>query len=436
MHMRKVVLANIESLSLGLMILLLPFQNTIIGATALGFLGKSPSFIFIAILLFLSFLKFSYKIKPIERMKFFVIFYFLVVNFISGIYFFDESSYGRPLFIKGLNLLFLNLLFLFPFFYSVNFDNKKYKHLILLSFFISIVGVVFGDILHFGFVEYGPFQMSERLSPRPRGFSYEASMLAATIFPLIFSFFCLRNKSKDYSVYAICIFFAVAVFTSSKGAIVTIILANIFSYIFNKRLFTLKGLFFLIVFSSCVAVLSSFLIEHFLIDIKDNTSVATRVVCVLTAIFSLLQNPFGVGYFGFLHAFENNISEAISFVNSMSPVKLNMYEAKGYVTAASDVAIGTKSFFWNNAICFGWPFVILFFLYVLDVVKKCRIYGRKDLELAFWFVIISLFSFVEGIGLYSISLFLTVLSYEIRKDKEICIRECESIKENHYVLCK
>ena len=120
----------------------------------------------------------------------------------------------------------------------------------------------------------------------------------------------------------------------------------------------------------------------------------------------------------------------------MSPVKLNMYEAKGYVTAASDVAIGTKSFFWNNAICFGWPFVILFFLYVLDVVKKCRIYGRKDLELAFWFVIISLFSFVEGIGLYSISLFLTVLSYEIRKDKEICIRECESIKENHYVLCK
>ncbi|WP_320150904.1 hypothetical protein [uncultured Tolumonas sp.] len=434
--MRKVVLANIESLSLGLMILLLPFQNTIIGATALGFLGKSPSFIFIAIILFLSFLKFSYKIKPVKRISFFVVFYFFVVNFASCICFFGETSYGRPLFIKGLNLLFLNLLFIFPFFYSANFDNKRYKHLILLSFFISIAGVVFGDILHFGFVEYGLFQMSERLSSRPRGFSYEASMLASTIFPLMFSFFCLRNKSKDYSVYAIGIFLVVAVFTSSKGAIVTIILANIFSYVFNRRLFTLKGLFFLIVFSLGVAALSSILIEYFSTDIKNNTSVATRVVCVLTAVFSLLQNPFGVGYFGFLHAFESNISEAIGFVNSMSPVRLNMYEAEGYVTAASDVAIGTKSFFWNNVICFGWPFVILFFLYVFDVVKKCRIYGRKDLELAFWFVIISLFSFVEGIGLYSISLFLAVLSYEIRRNKEIYIKEVERMKENHYVLCK
>lgn len=434
--MRKIVLANIESFSLGLMILLLPFQNTIIGATALGFLGKSPSFIFIVIILFLSFLKFSYKIKPVKRISFFVVFYFFIVNFASCIYFFCESSYGRPLFIKGLNLLFLNLLFFFPFFYSASFDNKRYKHLILLSFFISIVGVVFGDVLHFGFVEYGPFQMSERLSPRPRGFSYEASMLASTIFPLMFSFFCLRNKSKDYSAYAIGIFFVVAVFTSSKGAIVTIILANIFSYVFNGRLFTLKGLFFLVVFASCVAALSSILIEYFSTDIKSNTSVATRVVCVLTAIFSLLQSPFGVGYFGFLHAFENNISEAISFVNSISPVKLNMYEAEGYVTAASDVAIGTKSFFWNNVICFGWPFVILFFLYVFDVVKKCRIYGRKDLELAFWFVIISLFSFVEGIGLYSISLFFAVLNYEIRKNKEAYIKEFESMKENHYVLCK
>lgn len=426
--MSKYVLANIELLFLSMMILLLPFQNTVIGATDLGFLGKSPSFIFIAGLLIFSFFKFCSDIKPVSHARLFILFYFFVVNIISGIYFFGDFAYGRPLFIKGINLLILNFLFFFPFFCSVNFENKKFKFFILISFLVSVFGVVLGDALHLGFIESGPFQMSERVSPRPRGFSYEASMLAATIFPLLFSFFCLRNKSKDYSVYAICVFFAVAVFTSSKGAIITIIIANIFSYILNRKLFTLKGLSFLILFSLCVTALGMVLIDFFLVDVRDNTSVATRLVCVLTAIFSLLENPFGVGYFGFLSAFKNNIPEAIAFINNMSPVRLNMYEAEGYVTSASDAVIGTKSFFWNTAICFGWPFIIVFFLYVFDVVKKCRRYGRKDLELAFWFVIISLFSFIEGIGLYSISLFFAVLSYEIRKDKEISMRNYRNIK--------
>lgn len=327
-----------------------------------------------------------------------------------------------------MNLFILNVLFLFPFFSSVKFDRKEYKVIFFIAFSLSIAGVILGDILHLDFIEYGPFQMSERVSPRPRGFSYESSMLAATIFPLLFSFFCLKNKSKDYNIYTIFILFVVALFTSSKGAIVTLIIASAFSYFFSRKLLTIKGLAFFAVFFLFVTILSSVLIELFLIDITNNTSVATRMVCVFTAFFSLLENPFGVGYFGFLHAFEINVPRAIDFINSISPVSLNMYEARGYITATSDAAIGTKSFFWNNIIYFGWPFVVVFLLYVIDIIKKCRRYNRKDLELSFWFVVISLFSFVEGVGLYSISLFIAVLNYEIKKDEGLYIRAHEEIK--------
>lgn len=415
--MGVISLGRIEKISLLFLIILLPFQNTIFGLSPLGFLGKSPSFVFIFFMYLFSLIKFFTLDGKVDRFKFFIVFYFVVFNVFSLFVFFDGFVYGRSLLGKGVNLLILHILFLFPIFIFVSFRDQLYRYVFFASIAICLLGVILGDFFHLSIIETGFFHISERPSLRPRGFSYEPSMLSVTIFPLLFSALCLNNKSRRFSIFHMLLLFFVSILTSSKGAMATLLISFFVVYFFSKKCFSINGFLVIIFIFLVSSFVASFLVRYMVLDVDTSTSVATRITCVFISIFSLLKYPLGVGYFGFLFSFQENIRPAIDFISSVSPFNLNFSEVSGYINATTDSAIGTKSFFFNNVIFFGWPFVFAFFYYVIIVVKKCREYKRTDLELSFLFVVVSLVTFVEGIGLYPISIFVAILNYELFKER-------------------
>ncbi len=408
-----------QRVTLFLLIVFLPFQNTVFGLTSLGFLGKAPSFVFIVFLFVFSFLKFASVSGKVNKFKISFFLYLFFVSVLSTVFFWGDIVYGRNLVLKGVNLFILNILFLFPIFIPISFKNKIYKHAFFIAFILCVLGVFLGDFFHLSIIENGFFHMSERPSLRPRGFSYEPSMLAVTIFPILFSILCLNNKLKNFSFFYVAIFFMIAVLTSSKGAMATLVIAFFFAYFFSKKIISLQGVVFAVLFFVATYFLGVVLIKHAMLDMENNTSIATRSVCVLVSVFSLLKYPLGVGYAGFLYAFQNNVQSAIDFMIYLIPFELNFSEVSGYLNAHTDSSIGTKSFFFNNIIYFGWPFVFFFFGYVIYIIKECRKYKRIDLELSFLFIVISLVTFVEGVGLYPMSVFIAILNYELFKERTI-----------------
>jgi hypothetical protein len=390
--------------------------------TPLAFLAKSPSFIFVFLLYAINLFQLIGRAIKISKIKFLCLLYVFFVSVVSLCLFWGQEVYGRNLIIKGINLLILNLFFLFPFFVDFCFNEKSVKMAFLFAIFLCLLGVVLGDYIHVSFIETGVFQMSERPSTRPRGFSYEPSMLSVTVFSLLFAYFCLGSKSGKLSIINILVLLVVAILTTSKGAMATFLLAIFFTYFLSKSLFTMRGLFFSILIIGLFIPVVQYLMSMVVLDMENNTSIATRSIAILSSIFSVLEHPFGVGTFGFLYSFKYFVAYAIDWFESFDQFGLLLYEAMDYLNAKDDSSIGTKSFFFNSLMCFGFPFLFAFILYVLKKIKQCRSLNRRDLEVGFWFVIISLVSFTEGIGLYPLSLFVVVLNFELKKTETLGVK--------------
>ena len=390
---------KITSISTFLFILLIPFQNTVLYETPLRFLGKSPSFIFLLAIFLVVFLEFGFS-----RFFVFLLLYIVFVNVMSFFEYHDIFVYGRDLKIKGFSLFFINFIFLIPFLITIKSDFKLVGEWILSSFLLCVLGVFLVDFFSFDFFNSAFFHVSNTTEIRPRGFSFEPSMLSITIISLYLCYISVAIKklrSFDFIVISFLLFLI-----HSKGGLLC------FLIVFNDTFFSLKKryMFFLL-----IVILSSFcfLIFMFVLDFDKHTSTITRGTLVLVPLFSLFEHPFGVGYFGFLDVFHQYLPRAVEFSKEYIHHNSGFREIDRYLISKTDSSIGSKSFFLNNVIIFGWPFIALYFYSLFSAVKKCRTISRKDLEVLVWFIFLSLTLFVEGVGLYALSLGFLVCRYEM-----------------------
>lgn len=406
-----------------LIIILSPFQDTFLGGSPLGYLGLSPAFIFVAVLLFISLLNYL-KQKPvsINPLVFLLLFYIVVVNYYGFLLHGGETHYGEKLVVKGIKLTMLYLLFFFPFFINFEFIEKhetKVKAALFISIFILAAGYVFGDIFRSVIVENPIFHFNERPSSRPRGFSFEPSMFSMTALSLLVSIIVFRRHSSDLKIshfFTLCV---VAVLTTSKGALVCVVVSFIFAVLCNKKY---KGilLYSYIFFSLILAVpVGIYLFGQVVADIEESTSVATRMIVAFTAICSTFESPLGYGYAGYLKGFKEGFEISYGIINSIFGGVLNLFEVDSYLTAKTDRAIGTKSFFFNNIIVYGIPFMLFFVYTFFASVKACLKYDRLDLVFAITMLYCMLFLYSDGIGFYSIGVLALLIRYEYYKEKGV-----------------
>ncbi|MCC5464130.1 hypothetical protein [Pelosinus baikalensis] len=403
---------EIKLLCVFLFILLVPFQDTSL-QQYFGFLGASPSFFPISVLIFLSIIEglINYRNIKIKKVNLVI---FLYVVLISSFYLiiFGTESHGENLIIKAFKIAILTVLFLYPIFY-INYDHKWVRISIKIAFLISVIGVILNDYIDTSLM----FHYHENLNMRPRGFSLESSWLSSVIVTLgllVSSY----SKSKIRKIIYIFIMLSGLAYSASKGGIIAMLLAGFCISFFYLRGFWLKVTFTLMMIIASV-YLYGFLDIIFLVDINEYTSTATRSGLAITSLFMILSNPFGVGFTGFLPAINVYIPQAIEFIQYNLNISLNFSELSSYVAVDSAQNISAKSFLLEYSCYFGLPFLIIFLRFHNLLIEKMKGSNNMYILMALIYTLIGLSTYLGGVGLYNVSLLYGVIYSEIMQKKNI-----------------
>jgi len=393
-----------QTVLIGLALLLTPFSDFPIQNTPLGFLGASPSFIPLALLICIFAVGFLFNKNFLPISVLLAILWTGVVGayglLVYGTNFLDENLLD-----KGIRLTVLLLLFLLPF--VLTYERKVLRYAGLGAMSILLGGVIWIDMLGDTMFLHG----SPNSNMRPRSFTLESSHLSMVVIALT----TLTISTLARPIFQIVVGlagFAVLVYSGSKGGLAVLIagcaLLVIFYFfyaLFSGRLsrwirYTVP-LFLLGGFA--LGYLSHRVVDSLANDLEQYTSSATRVTLGLSSLWVLSQHPLGVGTTGYLPALVENIPIAIRTLEVYSPIKLNFDEIQGYITAQSDKEISTKSFFFDGIIYFGLPFALTFVVATFWLLKS--LFSRREwvLFVGSASLILGLMVFSGGLGLYAIS---------------------------------
>lgn len=407
----------IEKALMAIWIILLPFQDSGLQSVPIGFLGASPAFIPIIILIFVYIFQqiASNHWVKIRKVNFYVVFYMLAVT-VFYLFFSGTESHGRNLVLKSINLFILTVLFLFPIFY-IKYDAIKISKYIQIAFLITILGVLFTDVLEIAFfADKGIFHFFPNTNMRPRGFSLESSTLSVMLVTL--GLLCAHYAKRKIVRYAyLSVMLTALFFSGSKGGIVILMLVGtVVYYIKHQSLKWIKPLMFLsvIIVNLLVGV---FIIDKLTVDIEEYTSIATRLSMAITSVVISFYNPMGVGFSGFLPAVNEYAPLSMTAIEQVFAVKFNFAEVLSYVSADSDQAVSSKTFLFDYLAFFGIPFVISFFLFNYCLMRQLLIRKYTLLFVNIAYCFLSLCTYNSGLGFYDISLVYGVAFYEIYRKK-------------------
>jgi hypothetical protein len=234
---------------------------------------------------------------------------------------------------------------------------------VLLSYVINIGARDFINSASF-------FNHSSALSPhRMRGFTLEASTFG---FQVIVSSLMLAIVASRWRKVIFSMLLFALLFISSKGAMLGLIAACMLAWflLYPVKL-PIKLLIGGVGFFVLGFILPVVFDAMFGVDVEKYNSVATRSAAVLTSLFSLMNYPFGAGFFGFLPSFYANGFEAISFMDRLFPNQLQFSEFVLYLKFGTVVGVSTKSFFFDGVIFGGLIFVFLYFYIFILLIRKC-----------------------------------------------------------------
>ncbi|MEY8214535.1 MAG: hypothetical protein RPR97_08640, partial [Colwellia sp.] len=194
------------------------------------------------------------------------------------------------------------------------------------------------------------------LSPnRMRGFTFEASMFGfqVGIAAILFCRFFTVSKAVMFALVS-----ALIIFTTSKGGLITFSLAFAISLLISDVIGgKVKMLLVCIMLFILPIVFMTFLFPVFQSDVESYNSSATRSVMIFISVYTLLTEPWGVGYFGYLTAIYEKGPAVVSFVDSFFPNLLKFDEVLPYFIQGTVKGVGTKSFVFDWIIYFGGIFV-------------------------------------------------------------------------------
>ena len=395
-------------------IVLIPFQDTGLQLLPIGFLGTSPSFIPLSLLILVHLVEWLFSNRPLKvsRIALYIVGYVLIISLayllISGF-----ESHGRNLLVKTINLSVLTFLCLYPVFFINYHKVPRLGCYVRIAFLIAVIGVLLNDLGALSFVrEGGIFHAREILSQRPCGFSGESSYLGVIVVSLglLAAHF---SRIRIEKVVIVTLTILLAIYSTSKGTVISLlIVAAIMTFLRSGIKWWLRAVLLvaiIVVGSYAFTALES----RFAGDIERATSTSSRTVLMVTSLLMVVHNPFGVGFAGFLPAIDKFSPLAVEYLERLVDVPLKFSEVMAYIGADIDRGISTKTFLFDNFAYFGLPFLILYLVFHYRLISRLLKTERFFLVASALFCMIAISTYVPAFGIYSVSLVYGVAFSEV-----------------------
>ena len=379
----------------GIFIILLPFQDVFLQNTPLGYLGANLSFLMIPFMLLIFFFNII-KAKKIRRNDFILLLALLLLLLFSSFNYFVNVSFknDQTRVIEGVKLIIICFFSIFPIVYFSQNKMDNLKPFLTIALLIVILGVLVSDYLSLEFI--GILHQQEYWNSRPRGFSTESSLLGATVGIIIALYFSTVTWRSNH-IFTIIIFVAIF-FTGSKGAIFSMFLSYGLLELRRMKL-NINTLIVIILGTLSFIFIVAQAINTLMIDIEKYTSFATRTSLIIASINSAINNPFGLGFWGYYGQGKVYILQALELTKS------NTREIETIVRTGVNYSF--KTGLGDALVIGGIPIVVFCLCKLKKMSKQCDNYYLK---LSMLFSIISLSTYVSFLGFYVITLpFIFVL---------------------------
>jgi hypothetical protein len=134
---------------------------------------------------------------------------------------------------------------------------------------------------------------------------------------------------------------------------------------------------------------------------------------IICAVKIVEHHPFGVGFSGYRPAVSQYLPDSMDTIQSLSPLPLDFSEVSEYLGVSPNV--GTKTFLFDQAMCFGLPFTILFIVLIIRLLKRLRI-EKRILFVGVMAVAIAFCSYVSVSGEYATAILFGVAIKETSRN--------------------
>lgn len=355
-------------------IALCPIQDFFLRGTALAMIGDSPSSIpllfIIAIALAHWVLRGRFRVLQVGAIA--TLYAFVLT--IYGVMQFGMTFYGQNLLHKSLGSFTVLALFLAAIFIPRYELRSTVRSACFVAFFLLVLGLCFSHPTPFGLPSLFDNPVSHyTIIPtldRPRGFSSEPSFLSVTTISigLLCAHFSRKRISKAFFLLATA---GLLVASGSKGGIfIVFICLGILAMLRFHKWYQLPVLVLSIVPLALIATawIPTLFPEE---GIIQSGSVQTRASMILCAILTVAHHPFGVGFSGYLPAVSKYLPDSMNSIQAVSPLPLDFSEVAEYLGDSPNT--GTKTFLFDQAMCFGLPFVLLFIVLIIRLLDRLRV---------------------------------------------------------------
>jgi hypothetical protein len=394
-------------------IALCPIQDFILRGTALiAIVGSSPSSVPLLFIIFLTLADWIIcgRFRVLQVGAIAALYAFVLT--IYGVIQFGVTFYSENLIRTSLGSLMVLSFFLAAIFLPRYELRGTVRFACYVAFFLLVLGLCFSRPTPFGLPGLFDNPVSHyTIIPtldRPRGLSSEPSFLSVTTISigLLCAHFSRKRISQAFFLLATV---GLLVAIGSKGGFFIIFIClGILAMLRFHKWYQLPVFVLAIVPLALIAtawIPTLFPEEGILVS----GSVQTRVSMILCAIFIVAHHPFGVGFSGYRPAVSQYLPDSMRAIQSLSPLPLDFTEVSEYLGVSPNV--GTKTFLFDQAMCFGLPFIIWFIVLLIRLLKKLGV-EKRILFVGVMAVAIAFCSYVSVSGEYATAILFGVAIQE------------------------
>lgn len=397
---------RLQRLFLYIAIVLMPFQDTILGRSPLGYVGSNLSSIPMMIHGMLGFFvwlrqgRLTISLRNLST--------WLYVLLISMVYLiaWGPVSHGGSVVYKALSGAIVVFLWVYTVFFVNYAPSRGLRRATYIAFAILIIGVVISDanipgldgLSQSQFLHITPIQGYARW----RGFSNEPSIFSATVVSLgIVAAYLSMHKTTRNLIIALALL--LLIFSQSKGGLLVFAISGVV-YLLIKRPNFIRLVAYTVLGGVAAVPLAYLLIQQeSALDLSQGSiTFATRISMGIWAFIVVAHHPFGVGLSGFFEAIRIYLPTAMDYVDRISPIALNFAEVQEYVNGNMLlVPLDAKCFFLEYVAMFGMPFIIAYCRFSWLVLKALLQRRQELLAVGFIFLLIAMSTYVNGLTLYA-----------------------------------
>lgn len=387
-------------------ILFSPIGNLALQNSALGIMGATASFPFALIAVAILVINKALKLE-VSKQILWPIAYAIVITLIYSLLI-NKNINSENAHEKGVKIfIYYTLTVSIALVHVKNID--LIRHFFRFALILSAISL-FRPLSEISFLNY--LGSNEG---RPRGLTIESSHFALVVGIIALTLFHLENSRLAKQVSTV-VGLLLILYSQSKGGVLIycVVLFVYYAQEVNKSKSKLAiTLTILASFLALVIVAIPFFIDRISNDIDRYTSTATRTVGLVSAIQIAFSNPFGVGFTGYTEYYLASIPRTIIFVKNYFP-SWDFSEVIQYINQKNTNSIGTKSYFADSIIIFGWPF-LFFYLYFFKYLYQTSLKTRNTTLIpGILFSLFGLTFWSAGMGFYVLFMFLALARTTVR----------------------